>query len=88
MRIIDDDREHAFTGKCENCGRDGISVRRVEVYSHISRASRGYYSLCYDCWGPHIKWVTKDGRTVESPISRDTKKQKGKAGRTTMAGAL
>ena len=55
MEILNDDRKGTMIGKCENCNRDGVAVRRVE--SMLSPLH--YYS-----------WRNKDGRVIESPAER------------------
>ena len=65
------DLEDAQNGICENCERE-TKVRRVEAYSMFAMASRessrGFYNLCYKCFGPRIIW-SKGGKEYRSPIS-------------------
>jgi len=55
-------------GTCENCEREGVKIRRVEATSWLSRASRGWHNICFDCIGPRVFWK-KGGRTIESPTN-------------------
>ena len=55
-------------GVCENCKKTK-SVRPVESFGH-TRESRGWFNLCFDCFGPQIFWRENDkGRTMMSPAS-------------------
>ena len=61
------DLKDAQDGVCENCGKE-TKVRKIEVLSSISKASRGWYNFCYKCVGPRILW--KKGRMeMESPMN-------------------
>lgn len=66
MEILNDDRKGTMIGKCENCNRDGVAVRRVE--SMLSPLH--YYSICFVCLKPTFSWRNKDGRVIESPAER------------------
>jgi len=69
MAIIDDERTHTTLGSCEHCGKRDVPVRQVEVFGWM-RESRGYYSLCFDCFAPRITWRPRPDspRTIVSPV--------------------
>jgi len=56
---------------CKNCG-ETTKVRDVEAYGMFVRASRessrGFYKICYRCFGPRVIWYK--GRTeYRSPMN-------------------
>ena len=70
IEIVDDDRDHAFIGTCRNCGRSGVKCRTVRAVG-FDQETRGYFDICFNCFGPQITWRT-DGRysgTFTSPLS-------------------
>jgi len=68
MVLVDDDRTHASTGKCENCERDGVLVRPVEAFGWLGE-SRGYHRICFDCFKPRVTWRPRGehAKTYHSP---------------------
>lgn len=68
MTILEDERESKQIDTCENCGniRNGREVQAVG----FSQESRGYYFLCFLCFGPRIKWLApgRYGKTYWSPV--------------------
>ena len=63
-----DKYESYSLGICENCKRENVKIRRVHAISWMSKASRGWYKICFDCIGPRVFWK-KGGRTIESPTN-------------------
>jgi len=59
------DLDEAFIGTCENCGRQNVKVRRIEAVG-MFREKRGYFNICFECFGARTYTKTKDGRVVES----------------------
>lgn len=58
----------ADIGRCENCGRSGVRVRSVQAVGWL-RESRGFYRVCFDCFGPCVWWQKgAGGTTYESPV--------------------
>ena len=65
--------DKAFKGKCENCNKKNVWVRRVESTCVISSTNRGYYDICFDCLRPTIEVNTKGHRgIVNSPMKEET----------------
>lgn len=55
-------------GVCENCLQEK-PARRVEAFGMV-RESRGWYILCFDCFGPQMWWRENSGGKVwMSPAS-------------------
>lgn len=57
-------------GVCENCECKAPG-RRVEAVDFITRQGRGWYNLCYKCFGPRVFWrkSAKSSQIFESPAS-------------------
>ena len=55
-------------GTCEDCGRENVKVRPVEAYSWMSRASRGFYKLCFKCFGPRVTFTSR-GKEFYAPTN-------------------
>jgi len=70
MRIIHDERQDCYVGKCEQCKREGVKVRRRESFGMFGE-SRGFYVFCFECIKPRITWVSNDGRTFETSVEMD-----------------
>ena len=69
IRTRQGDRYETYSiGTCENCGREDVKIRKVEAKSWLSKASRGFYNICFDCVGPRVFWK-KGGVTMESPTN-------------------
>lgn len=71
MIIIEDERAKLNTaefGICEEC-KQQKRVRPVYVGSQMfGGAPRGYYSFCFDCHGPVIRWKkSESGAVITSP---------------------
>jgi len=62
------DLDEAFFGKCDNCGRENVKVRRIEAIGMFNE-SRGFFDICFECQRPEIFWTTKDGRNMRTPMS-------------------
>lgn len=59
------DLEQGQKGICENCKKE-TWIRRVEAVGHGGQ-KRGWYKMCYKCYGPQILW--RQGRTkMSSPL--------------------
>jgi len=72
MIIVDDDRKSASLGVCENCQRDDVLVRHVESVGW-SGESRGFYSICFECFGARLTWrLRESGRMYMSPVTTGT----------------
>jgi len=54
-RVIDDDRDHARIGTCENCDQSNVLVRPVQEVGWCQE-SRGYRQICFDCFRSRIRW--------------------------------
>ena len=56
--------------ECEHCHHLAPG-RRVEAIDAAHRGTRGWYFLCYKCFGPRIFWRPSwnSTRTVESPLT-------------------
>ena len=66
-RIRAGDKFESYSiGTCENCKREGVKVRPVEEVSWLSKASRGWWNICFECFGPTVTWSNKRG-TFHSP---------------------
>jgi len=53
----------SYIGTCENCGAIDIEVRQVQSYAgDFGSDSRGYFAICYSCYGEHVKFWTGKGR--------------------------
>lgn len=60
-------------GECYNC-KNVRHVRKVLIYSPFGGANRGYYQLCFFCFGPVYRWhnsALKESRTYETPHRRE-----------------
>ena len=69
MIIIQDERAKGMShiGKCENCGQT-VLCRKVKAYDVVHRGNRGYYLICFSCFGPRIFWKKNEGGIIyESP---------------------
>jgi hypothetical protein len=68
MRIIRDDREHAYTKTCENCGREA-SGREIEAVGY-SGEGRGWFFVCFGCFAPRITWKPRGrhAKTYTTPV--------------------
>lgn len=60
------DLQDGFWGVCENCNKE-TWVRRIESFDRFHRGSRGFFNLCYKCFGPRILW-RKGGLEMKSPM--------------------
>lgn len=58
MIILTDERNDAQVGTCENCGKSA-SGRFVESFGHGRGSNRGFYFICFECFGPRIKWTDR-----------------------------
>jgi len=66
MIIIEDERNIKTTGKREECHTIAI-VRSVKTVGW-SGEGRGYFQLCFHCFGLRIFWQDREGGQVfESP---------------------
>lgn len=69
-RVIEDESEKEFKPReCFNC-KQVKPARIVTVHSYITRESRGGYPLCFDCFGPVVRWRNDAGKVIESPCPR------------------
>ena len=74
IRIIENEAAKLKAGEyhdrlCEHCEQTK-PAREVRTLGFIAREDRGNYILCFDCFGPRIKWEetgTKNKRLWESP---------------------
>ena len=73
MIVIEDERDILDTtefGTCEECGK-WKRVRPVFVSEQMfGGAPRGYYSFCFDCHGPVIRWKKSEGGAVITSPAR------------------
>ena len=60
------DLENAQKGICENCNNE-TWVRRIEATDVMHGKSRGFYNICFKCFGPQILW-RKGGMKISSPL--------------------
>ena len=60
------DLDKAFIGKCDNCKKENVKVRRVEAKG-MFRESRGYFNICFECVKP-VVYTKVRGKWVESPM--------------------
>jgi hypothetical protein len=69
MKTISDERNNGFSiDKCDDCGKVK-PVRRVSQVDVFTGENRGWFGqACFDCRRPAIKWITPDGRTMESSV--------------------
>lgn len=81
-QTISDERNGEYNiGICDDCHK-AKPVRRINQVSFITRENRGWMAYsCFDCRKPIIKWVTPDGRSMETsaenPFNDDgTRKEK------------
>ena len=59
----------SFTvGTCENCKREHVKIRPIEAMG-MFKEPRGWYQICFDCFGPRVKWSDKTG-TYFSPTDK------------------
>jgi hypothetical protein len=57
-------------GVCENC-KQSKPVRPVESFGHTGE-SRGWYNLCFSCFGPQVFWrENSNGLAMMSPASNN-----------------
>jgi len=68
MLAITDERDHGQMGVCENCKKEALG-RHIEVFGWM-RESRGFYFICFDCFGPRITWRPrgKHAKVYTSPV--------------------
>jgi len=66
MRILGSDRSEAREGTCEQCGAKTL-VRRVQSVG-FGKESRGHFKLCFDCFGPRVRFIGRDGKEYEAPL--------------------
>ena len=67
MLILEDERTIDSIVKCENCGQERRG-RPIITFDWITRKSRGWVSICFDCFGPRIKWKANEkSKTFLSP---------------------
>ena len=54
---------------CENCGKE-TPGRRIEAIDTFHRGGRGWFFLCYECFGPRVFWRTSwnSSKVYESPV--------------------
>ena len=67
-----DEYETYQIGTCENCLKESVRVRKIQAFSTFVSASpessRGWYNLCFECFGPRVKfWSEK--RQYEAPTN-------------------
>lgn len=68
MLVLDDDRNHASPGTCENCGRSDVLVRPVQAVGWMGEP-RGYHRICFECFAPRITWAKREGSaTYVTPV--------------------
>ncbi len=70
MIIIKDERkvqnDKKPIGVCESCKKEKVT-RPVKV-DGMMKTERGYYNICFDCFGSRIFWKkSSDGIVYQSP---------------------
>lgn len=68
--IQSDERDQEpMLGVCMDCGKTK-PIRRVNQVDFITGENRGWFGeVCFDCRKPIIKWITLDGRPMESSVA-------------------
>ena len=70
MQIVrKEDPEKSGKGQCEHCGALDRPGRRIETYDVFTGQSRGFFFICYVCYGPRVFWRKSwsSTRVYESP---------------------
>jgi len=60
------DLENAEMRVCENC-KNETWVRRIEAKDVMHGGNRGFYRICFKCFGPQILW-RKGRMKMSSPL--------------------
>lgn len=70
MQIISDERNESTKEKCAHCGKVAEG-RRTEIVGHCYE-SRGFCFLCFECFGPRIRWRPKGrhSKIYTTPVRR------------------
>ena len=77
MNIISDERNITTVGMCEQCHKEKCG-RRVQSFGY-SQESRGWFFLCFDCFGPRIFWrENANSREMCTPVFAVPQKVKRK----------
>jgi len=67
MQIIKDERTENYpVGTCENCQQEK-PVRKVQAVG-MYQEPRGWFSMCFACFGPRLLWRAGKGMVMSSPI--------------------
>lgn len=67
MLILEDERKIKQEKICENC-KQLASGRLIESFGYYTEG-RGHFFICFECFGPRIKWTDGNGKRVYwSPI--------------------
>lgn len=70
VKILYDERNHTDVRRCEHCGEEKEG-RRIQVggtmFSKMEE-SRGYYFICFDCFGARVKWTHYSKGAIWSPV--------------------
>ncbi len=75
MNIISDERDITTVSMCEQCHVEKCG-REVQSFGY-SQESRGWFFLCFDCFGPRIFWrENENSREMYTPISAISKSKK------------
>lgn len=60
MIIVKDERVENKIQKCEQCG-EIAQGRSIEAIDRIHGEGRGWWFLCFECFGPQIHWKKSEG---------------------------
>ncbi len=76
MIILEDERKEKTIDICTNC-KEVKRGRQIEAFGWVLE-SRGFYFVCFSCFGPRIRWQkTEKSREVWSSCSAFSTRQTG-----------
>lgn len=61
--------DEAFIGTCENCGKEKVKVRRIQSLDKFGANPRGYFNICFECFGEQIEFQSR-GKTFFATKSK------------------